>query len=436
MSPFVKRLKENNGLDFNSYTIQDVLNDRFSAFIQSLAPEFYQKLVAQHPVLALEYSVLCSQLVHDITVMKTIPLEKIKEETLAILMLSELLEHVYAYYLNVPREVKQLRQSQKACRQMLVSLGQMTAQSNPYLKHDIMVGHSFSQQIREWTISSNGYRLFFIRLKRVLNVINAFEACSPMYREFVVGLDKYTNSFISYLAWCFFLPRLSTNLFLLLKHTIPWSSMNEQERSLGWFVRLKAQLQRRWFELGNDLVWVSIGLINCFLLTGALAPVGVYLTVIFYAFDVAMVVLRASIELGRLYDLKRSYARMLQNEMEETNRKDIQDYQGHLQERMHFEMMRLGLNVASVTAIFLAMCFAIPAFVVNPVIPLIGAIWMVAICLVGFVLPRLLECYRASDNLHKVSGVVTMGFFSKKSVEKTPESVENVVESKAVNSVF
>jgi hypothetical protein len=257
------------------------------------------------------------------------------------------------------------------------------------------------------------------RAKRVLNFLDLVGTGSATYSQFVSTMDQYTNSFFAYIAWCFFIPRLSVNLFLILKHTIPWPWMDEKEKALDWTVRFQAQLQRHWFELGNDLVWVSVGLINCFILTGILAPVSVYFTLFAFAFDVANSSLRAHIELNRLYKLDSEYKILLQSADSEESRKAIKDYQNYLHHRIQFEQLRLGLNLAAAIAIFLAMCLAIPVLAVNPVLPFIGAILLIVIWAATFVLTRSLEQYRPPDNVEKPSGIAQLGFFARKSEDKS-----------------
>ena len=95
------------------------------------------------------------------------------------------------------------------------------------------MGLSLSQEIRDNTAFSNWFRLLFTRSKRVLNFLDILDTGSVAFRNFVAILDKYTNPVIAYLAWCFFLPRLTTNLFLAAKHIIPGAWMSEEEQSLG-----------------------------------------------------------------------------------------------------------------------------------------------------------------------------------------------------------
>lgn len=419
MSPVIRRLKL-YGLNAESYTTQDVLDYQFAKNIRNLSPDVYKKLVTALPVLNLEYGVLCNQLAKHLSLGNLSNIDVIREELIAALMLSDLLEHIHHHYINVPREAKRFQQHQKDIRHLLKQLCACESKVAPLYVEPVDEGLSLSQHIREITLNVNWYRLTFIRSKRVFNIIDTLENVHPQYHELVQGVDKYINPILLLLSFCYFVPRLSTNIILLLKHTLPWGSMSDEEKKLGWFTRLEVQLQRRWFEIGNDSAWITVGLINAFLLTGVLAPAGVYLSLGFFAFDIGMAVLRATIELKRIYDLRSQYLEMLEKEKDDNAIKAILEFQKHLNRRIRFEIIRLGLNVATVTAIFLAMCFAIPALASNPVIPLVGAIWLVAICFVSFILNQILERYRPDENFQKAPGVATLGLFSKNNVKNKP----------------
>ncbi len=425
MSPVIRQLRDS----FLQFPLEDDRKSStwtFSERIKSLGPNFYSEIMSNHPILNIEYSVLCQQLRNNLSSVTKINKDKFIEQLISALMLAELLEHLHLYYLNVPREVLRLRGHQAIYKQLLHDLEVYNFPSQIPEANAVSVGISLSQQIRETTIHKNWYRLLSVRIKRLLDLIDTFGTNSEGFRSFVSHLDKYTNPILPYLAWCFLLPRLLVNLFLLLKHSIPGNWMSEEEKSLGWAKRFQAQLDRRWFELGNDSVWVAIGLINCFILTGALAPIGMYLTVTFFAYDVVLSAVRAYIELNRLFQLQKDYAARIESETDNEAKSDLIAFQEQLEIRVHFEKIRLGIHVASTTAIFIAMCFAIPAFALNPMIPLIGAIWLVAVSIVGFILSKWLEDYRPKDAIEKPSGVVSLGLFAKPKAERAPKVDEDI----------
>ncbi|MCL9684441.1 hypothetical protein [Legionella maioricensis] len=426
MTPVIRHLRT-HFLELPLPAEDHSLNWTFDARVKRLGPDFYSKVVSMHPVLNMEYSILCNQLRHHFSFPGQINKEQIIDQLTAALMFAELLEHLHLHYLIVPREVARLRRHQEVYRGLLREMGGYIFTPQPQVS--IQVGLSLSQQVRENTALINWFRLLFTRSKRVLNFLDLVGTGSETYRNLIGLLDKYTNPILAYVAWCFFIPRFATNLFLLVKHTIPWPWMDDKEKDLGWWTRLEAQVKRRWFELANDSVWITVGLLNCFVLIGALAPLSIYVTLFAFAFDIANTSLRAYIELNRLYKLQQEYSALLQKEENPEKRRAIQDHQNFITHRIEFEKLRLGLSVATTTAVFIAMCFALPMFAVNPVIPFIGALLLIAIWVASYTLTLRLEQYRPNDAVERPSNVATLGFFACKPKEDSSLSYEQKLTS-------
>lgn len=426
MTPVIRHLRT-NFLELPLPAAEPSLNWTFDASVKELGPDFYAQIVSIHPVLNMEYSILCNQLRHNFSFPEQISRDQIIDQLTAALMLAELLEHLHLHYLIVPREVARLRRHQEVYRSLLMEMGGYTFTPQPVKV--INVGLSLSQQVRDNTVLLNWFRLLLTRSKRVLNFLDLVGTGSESFRNFVGLLDKYTNPVFAYVAWCFFIPRFATNLFLITKHTIPWPWMDDKEKDLGWWTRLEAQMKRRWFELGNDSVWITVGLLNCFVLVGALGPLSVYVTLLAFAFDIANTSLRAYIELRRLFKLQEEYAALLQKEGNPENRKAIQDYQNYITHRIEFEKLRLGLSVAGTSAVFIAMCFALPMFAVNPIIPFVGALLLIAIWVASYSLTQVLEKYRPNDTVEKPSNVATLGLFASKPKEPSALSYEQELTS-------
>ena len=393
----------------------DPLNWTFTESIKKLGPEFYRKIIPLHLVLNLEYSLLGQQLRTKFLTQQVINSNALIKELITALMMAELLEHIYQYYLIVPREVIRLRQQQELYRQLLAEVI-MIAPTKEITQ--VNVGLAFSQQVRTATVNANLYRLLLIRSKRALDLIMILDTGSEKYRYFVQTLDKYTDPVLAHLSWIFFLPRLSVNLFLLLKHTIPGDWMEEKENSLGWSVRFNAQIQRRWFELGNDINWFTAGFINCFWLTGVLAPIGMYLSLTCFALDVVLSATRVYIELKRLHDLHKQYTHMLCQPSTVEEKNEIKEHLKTIENQILFEQLRFGSHLLTTIGIFLSMACAIPLFPVNPVIPVVGAICLVLICFINFALVHVINEHRPQDTIEFSSGVTRLGFFSKKEQEK------------------
>lgn len=397
MNPIMRHLQQS--INESPYSVNgDVLAWTFTNRIKTLDLAVYRALLPQHLNLNLEYSVLRHQLRDSLSTHVQINKEVLIEQLIAALSLAELLEHLHAHYLNVPREVRLFQQQQRLYKTLLSELAGYSFASQDLPPDERDIGWSLSQKIRQTTLNNNWYRLILMRTKRLLNLINQLDTVSARFKQAINFIDYYSNPVLPYLGWCYLTPRLLTNLYLLVKHTLPGPWMSEEEEALGWTTRLHAQLQRRWFELGNDTVWVSIGIVNCFILVGALAFIGAYINVAFFSYDIILSVLRASFELKRLYRLQDDY-KILIDSPGETNKQGLIDFQNHLKLRIEFDLLRLGLQIATTILIFIAMCFAIPAFAMSTLIPLSGAILMVGVCLASFTLMRILESYRPNDTV-------------------------------------
>ncbi len=427
MSPILKRLRDNCDFDCTAYTAQDVVSLQFAERIHKIPAASALKLVSQHQILSIEYSALCNQLIHHLEHNQLNPAEQ-KKALIDAILLATLLERLYLDYLNVPREAKRFREHQDVYRRLLHHFEKSTSEELILPEGTISVGMSLSHHIRELTMNMNWYRLVFVRLVRLFQTARFFEHINQWLPECLAGFDLHLHTGISYLAWGFLMPRLLTNVFLLLKHTLYWPGMSNEEWSLGWFTRFKAQLDRRWFELCNDLVWVPVALLNCFVFVGSLAPVGAYISLGFFAYDMLLSAVRAGIELNRLIALQNEYSILLEGETDEKSRLDILELKDYLNQRMYFEIKRFALHFAIVTGVFMSMCLVMPAFATGPVAPMIGAISLLATSLVGFILTRYLENYRPKDVIKNTPAVVKLGLFAVNKTDEPMVSPESQVE--------
>lgn len=408
MTAVIERLQSTLGDQSFQLDDPNPLNKAFSQQIQALGPDFYKKIVPSHLVLNMEYSLLGQQILRNIASQEIEKKNQIIEQISAALLLAEILENTYKKYLIVPREVRRLREQQQLYRDVLAEIQNVVfdaANDDP-----VVVGLSFSNELRTRTIAVNLYRLLFLRGKRALDLIAMKDFSADWYRRMIMNLDNCTDPAIPHLGWLFYLPRLLVNLYLMGLHVIPGSWMEQAERDLGWQLRFQAQLQRRWFELANDIAWVGVGVVNCFIFVGALTPLATYLAIAFFAYDVVVSVIRAYIELNRLYELRKQYQDI---PLTAANKAEIEDHLKALDEQIKFETLRLGSHVLSTLGIFLAMCCAAPIFALNPVIPLVGALCLVIICLINFALVPILNHKRPKDIIDAPSGVAELGIFGK-----------------------
>ena len=328
-------------------------------------------------------------------------------------MMADLLEHIYQYYLIVPREVVRIRREQHIYRELL-----RLAISNP---KNVQASSSPSKAIRDLTVTVNWPRLFLFRVRRLLITISPLTVDFSRYRRFVSAMERHVGPAVPYISWIFFAPRLLTNLFLTMKHVLPGPWMGEHEHALGWQTRFIAQMQRRWFELGNDAVWLTAGLINCFVLTGILGPISFFVGAGCQAFDLALASVRAHIEINRLKKIEKTYVDMLTNPLlEPDDRKQIQDYLSHLQHRITHEKKRVYLSVINNSVLLLAVILILPVFASIPVIPLIGAILAVLNTILCYNAMKYIDQHKPSDKIQKESLQRRCSFFNTPPTDKLP----------------
>lgn len=404
----------------------------FDASLNSLGPEVYAKLLPLHPILNVEYSILCNQLREDFLCLEKANKKHVRERLISALQLCELLKHIHRHYLVVPREVVRLRKQQQQFRSLLEELAGFNFVSDLLADDELELGLSTAQQVRDYTIQANWYRIGVNRGKRIVNLLNDVIKNSPAFREFVVNLDRYTNVPLAYFGLFFHLPRLITNSFIMLKHTIPGSWMGEPEASLGWTTRLYVQTQRRWFEMGNDAVWTLIAALSLFVFTGTAAPLAMSFSVAAFAFDVVNAAVRAFIELKRLYTLRQGYELMLSQASTKDRKDFIQNHLSAIDNRIKFEQLRFALHVSGTVFILGAMALALPALTISPPLLLASGIFLFLLWAITFELTRRLDKYRPKENIEVPANVSKLGFFApqkpNRKFEPLEDSSENEIE--------
>lgn len=365
---------------------------QFSAILEKQKKAFFEKALIRHGILTIEYGVLCTQLMHDYQ--KNRNDEIIEKHLVAALMMAEYLTYIYRHHLVVPSEVERLQREQQIYRSLLQKKGyQFLTADWVDVKAD-----SFSQTVRKYTVATNAPRLFLVRVRRLLDMCVPLVAHADKYCRFVNGLNTVAKPFFGYLAWIFFIPRLFVNLFLLFKHVIPGTWMDDKEKEMDWLYRLHAQLQRRWFELANDSVWMVAGILACFVWTGPLVWVGIYVNAALYIYDVGTAAIRAGLEITRMKNLALEYEALYKKATGE-ERKQIVNFQAHLQRRISFEQKKLLLSVINTTALAIAIGTTLPFVLVNPLIPLIGAAALVLITIVAYAALKWLESQKPEDRI-------------------------------------
>lgn len=338
------------------------------------------KFVESHHVLSVEYRVHCAQLAHDLL---RKPAAELTAQLQAALEVAELLEQLYGQYLYEPREVWQLHADQAVYRRLLAIPVDPLFEANHY------TGWSVSHTIREFTASTNWLRQVTVRCRRLLLTLSPLLQDYQGCRHGILMMDKLAGPVLIYIAWIVFLPRLLTNLMLTAKHVIPGSWMSKEEGELGWKTRLRIQLASRWFELGNDAVWCVAGLLNCFVLLGALAPMSIYLTFALQTFDVLFAGLRAYVELNRLEKLQAAYQTLPESA----------DYLKHLQTCIAYQTKRLYLGVINTSLMLCSVSLALPMLAFSPIIPFIGAALAVLATIIIYNATQWVELQKPQDKI-------------------------------------
>ncbi len=204
-----------------------------------------------------------------------------------------------------------------------------------------------SRIFRQIFIEVNWWRLFLIRIRRVGDAF-ALIANTPMG-------DPEINKALSYLGWVFYVPRVAVNLFWFFQHWL--LPLSDEERKIPSWLRLQTQFKRRWAELSNDVVWMVVGLVNCFYLTG-LSAMG--LTTALYFFDVLVAGIRYYVERERHRKIEEAI-RLIKSmpgvDLEEVARLEqlLSIVHGQLIEKRR--MLMMSLATASILAICTSLFF-------------------------------------------------------------------------------
>lgn len=383
----------------------------------------YIELVRHLSVLMTEYSLLCNQL-HDDFVQNDLSKSQ-RRQTISrlksALIFNELLEHIHLYYLYVPREVVRLREQKRQYRLLLrqmnpVERGQ--CETNHDCNAVIDKGLSLSQQIRERTAHANLYRNLLNRTNRFLNLSTQVVISGSQLSVLSSFFQQYVGPTLIHVNWIFHIPRLMTNTALIVKHVLPGCWMSAQEQSLPWTIRLSTQINRRWFEMGNDLIWTAVAVLNGFALIGAALPIVPILSTTALFFDVINAALRSYIEIRRLNLLKEQYSVMLKGTEDDNKIQLIQSHLLSIDKRIDFEKKRAALSVGNLTIVLIAACIALPFLMPSPLLLLAASAITIALWFVVLYLSRRLEAQRPCELIKppppiiKQLGLNDAGFFA------------------------
>ena len=421
----------------------------------------------ENPLLAqMQYNILTAALAGDLFNKKATA-----KQIQTVLVYAEVLEHIYQHLLNSPREVTTLGRDKALYRRLLFAKGyhftstkatqevrfalevmerkekasphyleverdQKTLAAEKQIYRSILtenkvdddedITNSGTKTIREMTTTLNTPRLFLLRFRRFLMMVKILTERLGHTVGGLEKLDRTTTPIIPYIGWIFFIPRLVTNLFLMGKHVFPNSRwMDKEEESLGWRIRFMAQLQRRWFELANDLVWFVGGLVICFALIGKLAPAGVFLGLALQAYDLVLAVVRAQIEFTKFKKLKKDYHALLQTKTAGREEyRQIETYIVHLNAQIAYDEKKIYLSLVNNMVMMIAVILMLPVLLANPWIAVAGGLLAVTNSIFCYVAMRHIEKSKPKNGLSNYSNCVTHLFFKPEPTDppKLPDS--------------
>lgn len=211
----------------------------------------------------------------------------------------------------------------------------------------------------------NHLRLGGTRFRRLLAFLDPY-LNNKTYSDLFQAADPHMRHVLAYVNWMFFIPRLTLNFSLLAYHGAGLGNLETLEGNLDASVRLRAHWTRFWFEVIPDVYWFLLGLKVCFWLPGgALTPLGIALSLTIQAFDLSTSILRAVVELYRLYKMS--------SDLKSLNcPKTIQD---KADKRFWFEAQALGYMVFHFSVLMISLCLTLPSMAaVSTMWPVIGGV--------------------------------------------------------------
>ncbi len=221
------------------------------------------------------------------------------------------------------------------------------------------------------TQNTNPIRLYLVRGRRFLFLLSHILKNYYNYTSWFIWADAYVATFLAWVGFLFFLPRLIYDLGMLygipgFESDFNYPKMQQDEILLNSSARFNAQWYRLWPNLVNDVAWLASGIFLCFVLIGAKLPLAIFLSVVMQFYDVIMVSIRAHYELSSLDRLMKEH----RNILSDSNR----EYMACLEKNIQRERSLLALAFGNALVLFCGIGLALPVVAaLHPLLPLIGA---------------------------------------------------------------
>jgi hypothetical protein len=387
MSILLKRIEQSFGLVISG----SLDHAQIAVNIWELPKQSRTDLVRHYAQINIEYNVLCSQIAIELTAGESAT--KLRTQIEEALRIAELLETLYKSYLDIPRELHRVQKEQRLLRLWLaLSPKQIDTALSPVYT---------SKLIRESTSNLNLYRLFSVRLRRLLMAITPLTNTTSTYYRSMKQVDKFAGPFFSHLAWLYFIPRISINLAMCFKHTFEHNDMSNEEKGIDWTTRLKIQLFARWPDLLNDIPWLIANAVSCFLFIGAYAPYGIVLSICMQFYEVAQAVGQHYIEIQHLQEQCAEYANLRDAcEKNSEEYKNFDTFIKHFEQRIDYESKRLLIPIVNASVLLVAIIFAAPVF--SPGFAVAGGVIAVLITIISYLAKKELEKHKPASNLFQL----------------------------------
>lgn len=294
-----------------------------------------------------------------------------------------------------------------------------------------------SSIIRSYTSQSNWYRLFLLRLKKMCATLMPLMK-SVAYQNFIQQIETI-NPILNYLAWLFFLPRLTINLIGLFQQMILGWWGTKQERALA--VRLSVQWGEVWTEVLNDIVWFAFGIANCFFLT-LTASMGI--AVGLYFFDVMIAYIKAGLNMAYHHELLQNIEKKLNVlgdeikrlhkvgcpslEALETKLALCTTYRSNIERWCKFERQQLELSIQVKCGLAICMSLSILPILFTLSLPVsalfsaISATGMVIMCIYDYYQKKQVEKLRPAAIEQALQKFETSFLVNEENVAKTNKS--------------
>lgn len=328
---------------------------------------FHSRMVREHSLLQLEYNVVCANLAAGFSRQST-SVSELRPGVETALAIAEMLRRLYRDHLGAKSELKRLNDDILLYRRLLESAGYHLGAAEVDAPDDDM---GLTGIARSLFAHGNWARLMTGRARRLLIAVSEFGKGVGHFSKWVAKVDKGLGPAMAWIGFIYFIPRFLANSLLLIRHLVPGSWMSETEKQIDFGSRVLGQMQRRGLEFFNDLAWLPTGVLNCFVLIGALGPVGAYLTFAMFVYDVVTAGVRALYECLRLKRLWDAYA-AIEAHTEEA-RSSLESIKDSLRTRLKLELVRLGSSVVQTLLLAGIMVLLLPVFSTNPLLVLIGA---------------------------------------------------------------